>query len=317
VTDFAKLRLGSPAGMSAELNANGSVRRLECKGLMVSLFVGNEIEGGPANLYLRRRPSGADSSHAEHGAKIEWVPLLGPSSRTRFEAQPASGAIVGRGEWLGIEYSIALVLAQSAAAWFWHVQLRNTTSTAQNLDLTYAQDLALAPYGAVRLNEFYVSQYLDHTPLNHPQNGVVTATRQNQAVDGRNPWCLVGSLRKGVSFATDALQLHGLASRAGAAPVGMLSDLPNKRLQHEHSLAVIRDEAFRLDANSSIDCGFFGGYRETHPEATSSADAERVSEVLALPEAKLGYVVIKPAAPSRPAIEGSRSGIGSPQSPGG
>ena len=28
---------------------------------------------------------------------------------------------------------------------------------------------ALAPYGAVRLNEYYVSQYVDHTPLQHPR----------------------------------------------------------------------------------------------------------------------------------------------------
>src|SRR6185295_6934417 len=172
---------------------------------------------------------GAKPGHINPAAEIEWTPLLGPSSRTRFDSQPVNGALVGYGEWLGIEYSIALVLAQNATAWFWHVQLKNTSSTAQTLDLTYAQDLALAPYGAVRLNEFYVSQYLDHTPLNHSKNGVVTATRQNQAVDGRNPWCLVGSLRKGVSFATDALEFHGLETRAGAEPVPMHSDLPNNR----------------------------------------------------------------------------------------
>ena len=32
------------------------------------------------------------------------------------------------------------------------------------LDLIYAQDVGLAHYGAVRLNEYYVSQYLDHAP---------------------------------------------------------------------------------------------------------------------------------------------------------
>ena len=32
---------------------------------------------------------------------------------------------------------------------------------------------------------------------------------------GRHPWCVIGSLGQGVSFATDALQFHGLATRAG------------------------------------------------------------------------------------------------------
>ena len=39
------------------------------------------------------------------------------------------------------------------------------------VDLVYAQDLALADYGAVRMNEYYVSQYVDHTPLAHPARG--------------------------------------------------------------------------------------------------------------------------------------------------
>ncbi len=114
-------------------------------------------------------------------------------------------ALVGTGSWQGVSYRITLTLAQDAAAWFWHVELENSGSSAVQLDLTYAQDLALASYGAVRLNEFYVSQYLDHTPLNHPTRGLMTASRQNQAVNGKNPWCLIRSLRKGMSFATDAL----------------------------------------------------------------------------------------------------------------
>jgi hypothetical protein len=58
-----------------------------------------------------------------------------------------------------------------------------------------------------------VSQYIDHTPLQHAARGWVLASRQNAAVDGRNPWCLIGSLRAGESYATDSLQFHGLASR--------------------------------------------------------------------------------------------------------
>ncbi len=272
--DPAAIPLTSPSGMRVEINANGSVRRLDCDAISLTLFVGSEMEGGPTNLYLRR-----------HSDMVEWIPMLGPLSGTRFHSDPETGMPVGVGAWLGINYSIALVLARNSPAWFWHVRLENTNATSQLVDLTYAQDLALAPYGAVRLNEYYVSQYIDHMPLRQAAHGFMIASRQNLAVEGRHPWSLIGSLRAGASFATDAMQFHGLASRAGDTPVGLAADLPGRRLQHEHSMVVIRDAPIRLDPNNSVTAGFFGSYLADHPDATSTSDLDRVSEVLALPEA--------------------------------
>jgi cellobiose phosphorylase len=271
----AGFRLINDAGLTAELNANGSVRRLACHGVMLSLFPGNEIEGGPANLYLR----------VLEGEHVSATPLLGPSSPTRFQPRPVHGCAVGAGSWQGIDYSVSLVLARSEAAWFWHVQLLNTRQTAVRFDVTYAQDIALAPYGAVRLNEFYVSQYVDHTPLTHPERGIVVASRQNQAVDGRNPWSLIGSLRKASSCATDALQLHGLRTRAGQPPSALLADLPGTRLQHEHSMAVVRDAPAELAPGARVDAGFFGLYLPEHRDATSPSDLDHVSGAMSLPEA--------------------------------
>jgi 1,2-beta-oligoglucan phosphorylase len=263
----------SRAGLRAEIAASGAVRRFDCGSTSLTLFVGNEVESGPANLFLRRT-----------AGRRSWTPLLGPASPTRLGA-PASGRIAGRGAWEGIEYDIWLTLAAAAPAWFWHVRLTNVSSDSQELDLTYSQDVALAPYGAVRMNEYYVSQYIDHTPLADPERGILLASRQNQAADGRNPWCLIGSLRRGASFATDALDFHGLASRAGAPPSGMLGELPGRRLQHEHSMAVLRDAPLRLAPGERLDAGFFGGFVADHPQATSAADLSRVAALLAQPEA--------------------------------
>ena len=215
------MRIRSPSGLSVDVNANGSLRRFDCDSISLGLFFGNEIEAGPGNLFLR--------CPGDQGA---WAALLGPGSPTRFRASAPSG----EGEWGELGYSIALVLAASARAWFWHVRIENRGSRTQQVDLTYAQDLALAPYGAVRLNEFYVSQYLDHVPLTHARHGTMVASRQNQAADGRYPWCLIGSLRAGTSFATDALQFHGLvrprraeARRPGGRPAGAA---PAARARH-------------------------------------------------------------------------------------
>jgi cellobiose phosphorylase len=268
------LELSSPSGLRASFNRNGSLRRLDCGATALTLFVGNEVEGGPANLYLR-----------QHADRIRWIPLLGPASPTRFSLDPHGAVLLGRGTWGDIGYRLELTLAAGAAAWFWRVQLENHGATCHVLDLTYAQDLALAPYGAVRLNEYYVSQYLDHTALSHPRQGFLIASRQNLAAEGRHPWSLIGALGKGAGFATDALQFHGLAPRGGHAPAGLSADLPTSRLQHEHSMAVLRDTVIRLEPGQNSGTGFFGLYVEDHPEATSQADLQRLDQVLALPEA--------------------------------
>lgn len=263
--------------MALELNANGSLRQISRGGVVVCLFPGNEIEGGVANVYLRR-----------HGQALDWIPLLGPASPTRFQQNEVDGELIGTGTWKSVRYTITLTLSQRASAWFIHVHVQNDGADQQKLDLTYVQDIALTSYGAIRLNEFYVSQYIDHTAIVHPTRGVMVASRQNQPVDGRFPWSLVGSLREGISFATDALQFHGLAVRSGDAPIGLTAELSGRRLQHEHSLAVVRDAPIVLEARSEEQAGFFGMLVADHPEATSTADMARVSELLALPEAARG-----------------------------
>ena len=274
---IAGLRLTSRSGLSVDVNANGSLRRFDCGPVCVALFLGNEIEGGLANVWLRRL-----------GATIEAIPLLGPASPTRFHGSLVDGRLVGVGAWKGLHYTISLSLAQDATAWFWHVNLENSASTAQQVDLTYTQDIALASYGAIRLNEFYVSQYLDHTPLSHPVRGTMIASRQNQAIDGRNPWSLIGSLRRGESFATDALQFNGLATRAGKPPAGLSGPLPSKRLQHEHSLVVVRDAPIELQPQAQAAAGFFGVYVADHRDATTPTDVDRSTAALGLPEAQPG-----------------------------
>jgi cellobiose phosphorylase len=263
----------SPSGVRFGLNANGSVRRIDHADVLVNLFPGSEIEGGPANLYLRR-----------HAAGIAWTPLLGPRSpaRIRFDATGFRAS----GEWEGIRFRVALVLASAAAAWFWHVELENAGAERVMLDLICAQDLGLAHYGHVRLNEYYASQYIDYTPLAHAGRGVALAARQNLAMGGRHPWLLVGSLGHAVSYATDAFQLHGLDSRAGLGPAALrAARLPGRRHQHEHSMAVLQDAPVSLERGAQVALGFFAWLEPDHPEPTSPDDLAFLERALALPEA--------------------------------
>ena len=265
-------RAAGPSGLSVELNANGSVRRMDCGDILFNAFLGNEAEGGLTNIYLRR-----------FGETAESIPLLGSGSPASYQA--CDRGVVACGTWGSLTFRLRLVLAETAPAWFWHVELENASAEAVACDLIHTQDIALAHYGAVRLNEYYVCHYVDHTPLEHPRAGVAVASRQNQAMGGRFPWAVIGSLGKGVSYSTDALQFYGLARRMGLEPVALASGLPGKRLQHEHSLVAIQDEPLVLEPGAKATRGFFGWFQADKTTATSAADVSLIDSALSLPEA--------------------------------
>ena len=110
-------RLTSRSGLSLEVTSRGALRRFDCGSTALNLFVGNELEGGPANLYLRRHRSGTTESFR----------CSGRAARRASICAQADGRLIGAGNWQGVDYVIALVLAQDAPAWFWHVRLLNTT----------------------------------------------------------------------------------------------------------------------------------------------------------------------------------------------
>ena len=267
------VRLESPSGLSVQVNANGSIRRIDYRDIMLNLFLGSEVEGGPANIYLRRLKG-----------PIEAVPLFGPRSPAKVHIDKQT--MTAKGHWRGLDFRVSLLLAESVPAWFWHIMLVNTGSAVEEIDLIHVQDMALADYGAVRLNEYYVSHYVDHLPLSHPQRGWIIASRQNLSVGGRHPWTVMGSLGCGLSYATDALQFHGLATRAGHMPPGLSQGLPGSRLQHEHSMVAVQDAAVKLEPGAVFQGGFFAWFEEHHPAASSTADILFADRALALPEAQ-------------------------------
>ena len=270
------MELTSPSGLRAAFDERGTLLVLTHGDIAVNLFVGSPLEGGPANLVLRR-----------HGDAIEHTPLLGPRSPTRWRRDPAAKALEGSGDWTGLRYRIAFRLGAAAPAWFWHVEVENAGAQPVRIDLIHLQDLALAPYAAVRMNEYYVSQYIDHTPLDHPRHGTVLASRQNQAVGGRHPWCVIGSLSRAVAYATDALQVHGLSRRADKPAPALSTGLPSSRLQHEHAMSALQDAVCEIAPGASATLGAFGCLLADHPAATAPSDLEAVDRALALPEAQV------------------------------
>lgn len=264
------------AGLQAELLSHGALRRLMlAPGLMLNLFPGNELEGGPANVWLRRREAGGD---------WQAVPLLGPQSPLRVHAE--AGAFEMRGHWQGLALRLQLRLAADEATLFWHLLADNSGTASCEISPVLVHDVGLADYGAVRTNEFYVSHYIDLQPLHDAAHGVLLAARQNQAQKGEHPWLLAGSLRRAESFATDAAQVWGHAAREGLAPPAVTAGLPGSRLQQEHAVVALQDEPIVLAPGASVAAGFFLTLQAHHPQASSDADLARLPAALALPEAQ-------------------------------
>ena len=266
--------VSSRSGMQARFTTSGALRRLEVDDRSLLLYPADELEAGPANLYLRiRRDDDAEA-----------VALVGPGSGSTV-SWDESGPVIS-GTWRDLQYTVTFHLADAVTAWYWHVSVKSLRPDPAEIDLVYAQDLALTPYDALRTCEYYVSQYLDLTPIDTPSAGTVLAVRQNMP-GPTAPWAVVGCLSEGLGWGTDALQLVGRAHRAGAQPSGLSAkDLPSTRLQHEHTLALLQARPVRLDFGETMTTGFFGAYQPDHPAATSGDDTAFVEGILSQPEAQ-------------------------------
>jgi 1,2-beta-oligoglucan phosphorylase len=263
--------------MGAWFTEGSVLRRLDVGQRSILLYPADELESGPANLFLRRRT--ATGRHV--------CALLGPGSPARVHLTSAGPIVTG--SWQGLDYRVSFRLAGSVTAWYWHVAVTNRGVDAAEVDVVLAQDVALASYATVRTNEYYVSQYLDLTSLVTDEVGTAVAVRQNMP-GSEAPWMLIGSLRDGVGWGTDALQLTGRNRGHDGILEGLRRDLPNTRFQHEHTLALVQDRAVVLGQHETLRTGFFGICRPDHPAATSAADRAAATDALGQPEAKSPFV---------------------------
>ena len=250
----------SPADVRAVFTDSACLARLDAGGVSLLMYPATELEAGPANLWLRRHGAGS----------VALTPLLGPGSPSSV-AWTEAGPVVS-GSWEGLEYLAAFALADDGPRWSWTVDVFNAGGTDATVDVVHTFDPALAPYGAVRTNEFYVSQYLDISPIDTDRHGTALAVRQNMP-GPTVPWLVLTALRSGASWATDSLQLVGAGERGPAFTALAQPALPSQRLQHEHSLVALQDSTVTLAPGEHLATGFVGCFLADHPAASGPADA--------------------------------------------
>ena len=219
------------------------LERLDVAGVSVLLFPANPLADGAGG------PGCAD---ADRRVTIS-VSLLGQTSRRPGHWRAESARPTERAGGTTLAVTVALRLAEHDDAWFWHVSVTNLGSTpAERRPGADVQDVALAPLGAVRTNEYYVSQYLDLTPVRRsPGTGRRSPSgRTCPARQPRGSWSAASAVAR--RWATDAIQLdrarpdRGRAVARPGAPT-----CPGTRLQHEHTVVGAADRADRAGTGES------------------------------------------------------------------
>jgi cellobiose phosphorylase len=258
------------AGVICRFLENGSVFSLMHRGILINQVLGSPIDGSLANIYLRRH----------HRDSISITPLLGPAAAGEFSY--ADDHVSWTGTWDGLDYTCMLRLAVDQAAWFWTVRVHNATDRPQALDVVFSQDLGIATEEAVRTNELYASQYIDHTVLLDATFGYLLCSRQNQSQGNTHPWILHGCIDGATGYLTDGFQFFGCRYKETGVPAALESAaFANVNYQYECALPTLKTRVYEVPSHSAQEVTFFAVYEEDHPPATSGRDLQKAEAAVA------------------------------------
>lgn len=222
---------------------------------MINQLLGNPIDGSLNNLYLR--------VHDLNGVNV--YPLVGIKSDSTVSYEGSQ--VFWKGSAGEISYTVTFTLTESGI-WFWDVQLEGDGADA---DIIYTQDVSIADKGAVRSNEAYVSQYIDHAVFEHDENGYAVCSRQNQQQSSGYPYMQQGSLGKVTGYSTDGFQFYGLSYKETNLPEALMKEqLDNHVYQYEFAFTALQSERLKLDGKKQVT--FYGLFKKDHPEAVTSLE---------------------------------------------
>ncbi|MFC6465113.1 GH36-type glycosyl hydrolase domain-containing protein [Marinilactibacillus sp. GCM10026970] len=242
---------------------SGDLYKMSHENIMINQIEGNMIDGSLNNLYLRR--------FDETGAVIQAVPLLGIQSKSRFSV--GEKQVSWTGSVADIEYSVRFSLAEETI-WFWEVTLKGSD---ERVDIVYGQDLGLAAEGALKANEAYVAQYVDHM-VSENDLGFVISSRQNQPQSGTFPYLQQGSLTGTDGFLTDGFQFFGKSYKETNQPEALKKvALENHKSQYEFDFSTLKSRSVKLDESDTTTIVFYNVFKADHPEAVKEVeDQERL-----------------------------------------
>ena len=234
---------------------SGDIYEAKHKGTMINQLLSNPIDGALNNLFLR--------IHLPNG--IQVAPLIGvkSDSKVRF----SDSQVIWEGTTNNVHYLVTFTLTEQGI-WFWDVIVDGNNV---EVDVLYGQDLGLADKGAVRTNEAFLSQYIDHAVFEDTDYGYVVCSRQNQAQHDAFPYLQQGSLTKATGYSTDGFQFFGLSYKETNQPEALSkASLANEIYQYEFAYTALQSERVKLKDTARF--VFYGLFQANHPEAITSLD---------------------------------------------
>ncbi|MEL3974320.1 amylo-alpha-1,6-glucosidase [Rossellomorea oryzaecorticis] len=227
------------------------------KDIMVNQLMTNPIDGSMNNLFLR-----------VHGAdEIKFVPMVGIKSESSVEW--AESQVKWNGSFEGVSYEVIFTLTDKGV-WFWDVAVDGKDI---EVDVIYGQDIGLADKGAVRSNEAYMSQYIDHRVFESAEKGYVVCSRQNQPQSSGFPYLQQGSIGKAAGYSTDGLQFFGLSYKESDEPEILTQEsLANEVYQYELAYTALQTPKVQLNGKNRFT--FYGLFKGDHAEAIGVLEYE-------------------------------------------
>jgi 1,2-beta-oligoglucan phosphorylase len=227
------------------------------KTTMINQLVANPIDGALNNLFLRIHKS----------SEIKVYPLLG--IRSESSVSFSNSQVFWKGTVEQVRYQVTFSLTEQGI-WFWDVMVDGRDV---EIDIIYGQDLGLADKGAVRTNEAFVSQYIDHKVFDDAHKGFVVCSRQNQPQRGTFPYIQQGSLTKAIGYSTDGFQFFGLSYKETNEPEVLTKKfLANEVYQYEFAYIALQSERVKLNGKTQFI--FYGLFKEDHPTAVTALEYE-------------------------------------------
>lgn len=220
-------------GLAIEFLESGNIRDIYKGNVKIKQIFSNNLENGANNIYLK----------VEKDGNISVTPLMGPNTPSKFFIGKKSAMY--KGEFKGVNYSVLVTVNNDSL--FFTVDLKQTPQTVATV--YYGMDVSIADGGAVKNNEAYVCQYIDHKAY-LGENGYVVCSRQNQ---GQASYLEQGSFSKVVSYSTDGFDFFKESYKRTNIPAALYDKtLSNRVYQYEFAYVALQSEAFDLSSDKQI-----------------------------------------------------------------
>ena len=231
-------------GLEVSVLESGNICEINKGIIRINQLTGNNLEPTASNIYLRVVENG----------EVSFTRLIGVGSSSEYLI--SENKVLYRGQYKGVKYLVTFAVV--ADTFFYKVDLDVPASvTAQ---VFYGMDVAIHDLYAVRNNEAYVCQYINHS-VHKGEMGYTIMSRQNS---GKPHFLEQGSLTKNIGYTTDGYQFFGKEYKLTNEPKVVLSGvMPNEVYQYEFAYAGLQSEELSGVSQTLV---FYGSYLEEHYE---------------------------------------------------